>query len=269
MTQTKNIIFIPAIAREKGDRHLGYKYGIASWKKWAEKNNAEVFVMDKLIYPEREMLITWQRWYVFDILEANGIDTKLPKQILVTDADTIIHPNCPNFFNMTDMKYSAVNHGGDFEWVARSIKNYSKYLFNSDTPLMRVDEYLANGFVVINETHRELLSNILKMYHNNAERIVKSYEVIRTGKDQTVFNILRYKSGVKYTVLPREYSLQDLNRKNLLYTDSRYWFEDSLENLYQSGWIYQFNAIPENEFKRYTTYWMERIYKELYGDDIQ
>jgi len=34
--------------------------------------------------------------------------------------------------------------------------------------------------------------------------------------------------------------------------------------LYNSGWIYQFNAIPQNPMNRDRNYWMKRIYEELY-----
>jgi hypothetical protein len=36
-----------------------------------------------------------------------------------------------------------------------------------------------------------------------------------------------------------------------------------MENLFNSGWIYQFNSIPENSMNRDRKYWMERVYKEL------
>ena len=39
----------------------------------------------------------------------------------------------------------------------------------------------------------------------------------------------------------------------------------SLTNLYNSGWVYQFNAIPQNELGRDRSYWMKRIYEELYN----
>ena len=62
------------------------------------------------------MKITWQRYYVFDILEANDIDYN---QILMVDADTIVHPDCPNFFELTDSKYCGVMNDGCYEWVTR------------------------------------------------------------------------------------------------------------------------------------------------------
>ena len=55
-------------------------------------------------------------------------------------------------------------------------------------------------------------------------------------------------------------------RKNLLYIPGYSWGEDTLDNLYNAGWIYHFNAIPQNQAKRDSAYWMKRVYEELYGD---
>ena len=77
-------------------------------------------------------------------------------------------------------------------------------------------------------------------------------------------NCMRKEFDVDMNILPREFSLMDLYRKNLFYVDERCWWEDDLTNLYNSGWIYQFNAIPQNPMNRDRNYWMKRIYEELY-----
>ena len=48
----------------------------------------------------------------------------------MVDADTIVHPNCPNFFNETDGKYCGVMNDGDYEWVLRSIRGFGNELFD-------------------------------------------------------------------------------------------------------------------------------------------
>lgn len=64
----KNIVFIPYIKRKtqlgesgvaKPRWDAGYDYGIDSWKKWCKKNDCELIIMDELMVPETEMLITW------------------------------------------------------------------------------------------------------------------------------------------------------------------------------------------------------------------
>ena len=107
----KNIVFIPYIKRQsnlgnsgvsKPRWDAGYDYGIASWKAWCKKHNYELIIMDALMVPEEEMLITWQRWNALEILENSNIKYD---QVLIVDADSIVHPNCPDFFKLTNKKF--------------------------------------------------------------------------------------------------------------------------------------------------------------------
>ena len=100
----KNIVFIPSIDLGNS-RSDSYHYSIKSWKRWCDKNDCELFVLEDLLFPVERMKVTFQRYYLFDILEDNNIDYD---QILMVDADTIVHPDCPNFFEESDGKYCGV-----------------------------------------------------------------------------------------------------------------------------------------------------------------
>ena len=92
----KNIVFQVNI---KGKRHKSaFDYSTKSWKNWSSKNNCEVFILDDFVVDESYMKPNWQKWYVYDLLESSNIDYD---KICVVDADTIIHPDCPNFFDET------------------------------------------------------------------------------------------------------------------------------------------------------------------------
>ena len=121
----KNIVFIPSIDLGN-ERNRSYEYSVKSWKHFCDKYDCELLVWEDLLYPIEYMKITWQRYYLFDFLEENKIEYN---QILMVDADTIVHPDCPNFFNETDDKYCGVMNDGCYEWVSRSIKNYGDYIF--------------------------------------------------------------------------------------------------------------------------------------------
>ena len=108
--------------------------------------------MSDLLCDESEMLITWQRWQVLNILEHNEIDYD---QVLVVDADSIVHPDCPNFFEMTEHKLCGAQFDGSWDWVLRGIENYSKYMF--DGYMMPWHEYFDCGFIIVNE--KRWLSN--------------------------------------------------------------------------------------------------------------
>ena len=91
----KNIVFIIAV----GDKPE-YKVSIQSWKRWADKNNCDVLVLDQPIVPMEDMHIIWQRYFLFDIYDANKIRSD---QTLIVDADTIVHPDCPNFLSKKNL----------------------------------------------------------------------------------------------------------------------------------------------------------------------
>ena len=125
----KDIVFIPNIDLGNG-RSDNYNYSINSWKHWCDKNDCELIELKDLVLPVEEMKITWQRYYVLDILDENKIDYN---QVLIVDADTIIHPNCPNFFNETNGRYAAVMNDGDYEWVNKSVSQYGVEFFNKNS----------------------------------------------------------------------------------------------------------------------------------------
>ena len=94
-----NVVSNPQIHGRKWPGDISpYEYSIESWKRWASKNNSEVIVMEDLLCPTKQMGIAWQRHHVMDMLENENIEYD---QILIVDADTIVHPECPNFFELS------------------------------------------------------------------------------------------------------------------------------------------------------------------------
>ena len=251
----KNVVFIPYIKRENdvtksssighSNRHSGYEYGIKSWKSWCKKHDCELYIMDELLLPESEMLITWQRWQVLNILEHNKVDYN---QVLIVDANN---------------KFTSVLTDGDYEWVNRAINGYSKMFFDKEYCIPSF-EFFMTGFVIVNKEHKKFFNKVFDWYDNNKKEVIQSYDTLLTGSDIALMNCLRKEFGVELNLLSREFGLMDLVRKNLLYVDERSWWKDDLTNLYNSGWVYQFNAIPKNPLNRDRTYWMKRIYEELY-----
>ena len=259
----KNVVFMMDIdlagdGRYSSNRRLSYKYSIDSWKQWCDKNDCELFVLNDLLFDYQRMAICFQRYYLFDILEENNIDYN---QVLMVDADTIVHPNCPNFFEETDNKYCGVKCDGCYEWVSRSIKNYGDYIFKNQDKIKSWN-YINGGFQIVNKKHKQFFQDVVKFYWENSDSLIQAQETFKVGTDQTVINYLLKKWNIDVKILPSCYNLQDLFRKNLLHIPGHSWWEDKLDNLYNSGWVYHFNAIPQND--RHSNYWIERTYKELY-----
>ena len=252
----KNVVFLVNI--QLGTRaKKAFQYSIDSWKNWCNKRGFETLILTESIHSENYMKPNWQKWYLFHLLEKNNIKYD---QILIVDADTIVHPDCPNFFEETEGKFSVVRNDGCYEWVNRSIKGYSNLMF--DKTLITPQRYFNTGFMVVNEKHKEFFKIVIEWYHNNVEMINEAQRTIQASTEQTPLNFLTRIHNIDLKFLPLTYNLQDLFRKNLLHIPNHSWWEDSLENLYSSGWVYHFNAIPQNE--RHVDYWMKRVYEELY-----
>jgi hypothetical protein len=247
----RNIIFLTAIKFPGQEyRSAPYNYGINSWKYWCDKNDCDLFVLDESIFDPGYCKPNFYRYWAFDLLDANEIEYD---QICLTDADCIIHPDCPNFFELTDRKYTVTNIEGSYDWVCRSIENYGKYIFKDSFPLHK---YFNAGFQVINEIHRPLFNKLHKFYENNREQIIWMQNNFMVGTDQPLINFIVNLSDTETKYLHYQYCMADLARKEILDNDMTF-------TKIFSG-IYQFNAIPNNVNAEKTMYWMKRTYKELY-----
>jgi len=260
---SKNIIFItaidiPSMKQTRKDYDVSaYNYGIRSFKNWAKNNNSEVVILDELIHDHEEMKVNFQRYYVFDLLEQNNIDYD---QILITDADCIIHPECPNFFELSEHKYAVTRTIGSVDWMLRSYENYSKYLF--DNKKFPYYNYFNAGFQVINKEHKDIYKNMLSLYMNNKDRIKELMKTFGVGTDQPIINFLVNLSDTDVKFLPYEFCMTDLYRLEILREDM----------LFARKWkgIYQFNCLPSKDGRALfgdVKYWMEKTYKFLYGDN--
>lgn len=252
----KNVIFIPNVATGDG-RSTPYHYSVKSWKHWAEKHNVLVLEWDEPIMDTSKFPIIMQREWVFDILEHNDIDYD---QILIVDADTIVHPDCPNFFKETNHNYAAVVNNGCYEWVTRSVRGWGDAMFPNE-PLVKPYDYFNTGFVVVNKKHKPFFDEIKDLYLNRGEEIKHYRDTIKASTGQTMVNFMLKKNNIEVTKLSEGYNLQDLFRKNLLHIPGHSWFSDDLHFL-DAGWVYHFNAIPQNP--RDVSYWMKRTYNKLY-----
>ena len=254
----KNIVFMMDIklndeqGRYTQSRSLPYSFSVKSWQKWCEQNNAELLVLDSLLLPKEDMGICWQRYFLFDILESNKIDFN---QVLMVDSDTIIHPECPDFFQLTNRQYSGIHNEGSYDWIFRSIENYSKFIFND----RQIDwwKYINGGFQIVNSQHKNFFKSVTEFYFANKESLTQIQNTYHVGTDQTPLNYLLQIHDIKTTLLPYEFNMTDMARKEILDQDL---------TMTKLGWIYHFNAIPNNTDNQATYYWMKKTYDHLYGN---
>tara|TARA_R100000908_G_C3756178_1_gene150808 strand:+ start:1029 stop:1799 length:771 start_codon:yes stop_codon:yes gene_type:complete len=252
-----NIVFIPNI-NTGNDRNNPYHYSVKSWEKWAQQyNDIEIIEWNEPIMDPKQFKITLQRYWAHDILKHNNIEYN---QILIVDADTIIHPECPNFFKETNGEFGVVLNNGCYEWTTRSIEQWGNTLFPNE-PKIKSWKYFNGGFQITSKKHIPFYTQVQNYYTENIDLINELGQKIKAGTDQTIINYLVSQNKIPTLYLPECYNLQDLFRKNLLHIPNHSWFKDDLKFL-EAGWVYHFNAIPQNP--RHVNYWMERTYKELY-----
>jgi hypothetical protein len=212
-----NIVFIPNISI--GDnRNSPYHYSVKSWSKWAEQyGDVDVIEWTDPITDPSQMKITLQRYWVHDILAANDIEYD---QVLLVDADTIIHPNAPNFFKETNGEFSVVLNNGCYEWVTRSVSRWQEYLFSKEAAIPTW-KYFNGGFQITSKKHIPFYKFVQEYYSTNLNQIKQLQEQIKAGTDQTIINFITQQFGVEVNYLPEHYNLQDLFRKKLItYTRS-------------------------------------------------
>jgi len=233
-------------------RSLPYEYSISSWEKWVKKHkNIDMFVLEDLLLPISDMGICWQRYYLFDLLKQNNIKYN---QILMVDADTIVHPDTPRFFELSQHNFTVAEFGGSWDWVLRSMDIYSKYIFSDY--MFDFYKYFDAGFMICNNFHEILYKSILDLYNNRIDEF-KQLESFHVGTDQTPVNFMIHLNNIPLTQLPYEYNMIDMNRKEILTDDLLFT---------KFGYIYQYNAIPNNKNNEQTLYWMKKTYEYFYGE---
>ena len=247
-----NVVYIINIATDrKPGRTVPYKFGIESWKHYCNKHNAKLVVLEEPILPYDDLRPNWHKVFIFDLLEQSNIDVD---KILIVDADTIVHPDAPNFFDVAEDKFCVVNNIGSYDWLFRSIENYKKYIFNNYN--FDVTKYFNSGVLILNKTHKEFFNKVKDFYFANKENLVKMQETFFTGTDQPVLNFMCQIENVDMKFLPYEFNMQDLHRREALNENMPY---------LNMGYIFHFNAIPNNGDNSKTMHWMETTYNKLYA----
>jgi len=225
-----------------------YELSINSWKHFCKKHSAELFLLEEPIVDVDVMNVIWQRYYLFDLLEANNIEYN---QILIADSDTLVHPDCPNIFELTHNEYTLVHDDGSYDWILRGMEHYRRELFHNEW--FGFWEYGNAGLQIVNRNHKEFFKEMRTLYFNNAElikHIVKTYGI---GSDQTILNFMLHRHKVKRTMLPYQFNMTCMPKKEIL-------GDDMLHT--KVGWIMHFNGLPNKE--KSVPYWMEKTWKYLY-----
>ncbi len=253
----KNVIWWPAVKVEEHKNKYGnydyFDYSRKSWEYWCEKNDVLFVPFEKPIEDDLfKFRINWQKAiFVFDELERRNIDYD---QIALVDSSVIVKWDCPNFFNLTDRKFTVTREMDNLRWVKDSVDGYKEF-FNGFE--LDISKYFRSGFMVFNESHRDFFNSFKKLYLENSDTFIELQDkIVRKGNDQTPINYWIQKNNVELNLLPHTlWMCSHLHRKEML---GHNWQLDEDKTpffiKYANNWM--FNGIPKEQ----RTEWMGKTW---------
>lgn len=220
------------------------KYCIESWKRWGEKHNAQVLELDE---PFGNIEPHWFKTYVFQLLENSEINYD---RVLVVDNDTIVSPDCPDFFELvSEDKIGVVPDDVNYDWTIRSTDAYHKHVFES-FPRFDPFEYFNSGFIVLSKEHKIVYDKVVEFLGQNYGSLNWVQSTYGVGRDQTPLNFLLRKYSTGLQTLSKKFNLQGIISKEI--TDPKM--------LQDMAYVYHFNAMP----REHRTTLMHNTFKFLY-----
>ena len=241
-----NVVFIHSIGYRPE-----YEICKKSWSDWCSKNNVELFVLNQPVLPVESMFPNYQRYFMFELLKDSGVDYD---RVLTIDADTLIHPDTPNFFELTDPeKLYMIHDDGSYDWILRGMEHYVREIKELENCWFDIGEYGNSGFQLLSKKHENFYKHMLDFWNTNRQKIVEVSETYGVGKEQTLWNFLIRKFGVEYELLPYEWNMTGMVKKEILTNDFLFT---------KLGWIYHFNGIP-GKHEGVVADWMHGTYKYL------
>ena len=202
------------------------EYCFNTWKSWCNKHDIDFIILDEPIADTHYTKPTWQRWYIWDILENSGLNYD---KVALIDNDTMIHWNSPNIFNEIDDEIGVCVDNDNINWVNQSIKGYN-HMFDTNIDWT---EYFNCGMVVLSKSSKEFCKEITQFWENNHEKLVHLQDTLSKGTDQTPVNFIAKKYKVKY--LNKKWNLTHLYRKEIL--------NDLV--FVECGYIFHFNGFDK------------------------
>jgi len=226
----KNILFFTALKANDPNMHSYQEWSLKTWKWYAQKHDMELFILNEPLYDTEWMRPTWQRWYVYDLLEANGIEYN---QVALIDIDTMVRWDCPDIFELAGDSYAGVIDDFSLEWTNNSIWGYQKFF---PEVVLEWTNYINNGMLVLPTNGKEFCDKVKKFYMDNVDELRQmQHHTLKKGTDQTPINVLaREFFGDSINYLPKKFNMTHLHATHAL-----------IDNIYiKCGYIWHFNGLP-------------------------
>lgn len=219
------------------------QYCINSWKHWADKVGAEVVTLNE---PVGDVEPHWGKVFPFQLLDSSEINYD---RVLVVDNDTIVHPDCPNFFDLVpEDEIGVVCDDVNFDWTIRSTDAYHKHVF-SDYNRFDPFEYFNSGFIVLSKKHRDVYNLIIEFLSENYQQLNWVQENYGVGRDQTPLNFLLRKHS-KLNFMSKRFNCQGLLSKEIV----------DPSKLKEMVYVSHYNAMP----REHRDVLMKQMYSYFY-----
>ena len=211
-----NVVFIPSIqSKHLTDVDSYSDYSLKTWKHYCDRIGAKLFVMNEPIHDPDKMKVTWQRWYVHDLLEHNNIDYD---KIFMVDLDTMIRWDAPNIFEDEwigkNSDFAACVDNENLRLVNYSVEGY-QHLFNDVS--LDWERYFNCGVIFMTKKMAKISKTITDFYFDNEEEILKlQHETLKKGSDQTPVNYIVNREMSNVNLLSKRWNLTHLMRKEIL-----------------------------------------------------
>ena len=161
------------------------------------------------------------------------------------------------FFGLIDSikkKIMKILIGFTYKYADLCIAN-SKYIF--DGFMMPWEQYFDAGFLIVNKNHKQFYQDIVSFYFTHQDNLVQLQNTFFNGTDQTPVNMLTHLHKIDLKLLPYEFNMNDMARKEILNEGLLFT---------KVGWVYQYNAIPNNKENKITNHLMKKTYEHFYGE---
>tara|TARA_R100000008_G_C3572347_1_gene163007 strand:+ start:316 stop:1113 length:798 start_codon:yes stop_codon:yes gene_type:complete len=244
----KNVIYWIGVKNSQlNDKYGGFEYFEYSkntWKFWCEQNDCIFVEFDTPVEEDLfKFRVNWQKAiFVFDELERRGIEYD---QIALVDSSCMIKWNAPNFFELTERKFTGWPDIDNMKWIYQSIQGYKEFFDNYE---LDQKKYISSGFIIFNEQHKEFFKSFKNLYYENIDTFVNLQDnIVQKGTEQTPFNYWLQMQGIDVkTDLPPAFKLTHMQRNNMFHHNWQL-KKDTTPYFIKYGYNWIFNGIPKNE----------------------
>lgn len=250
--EKRNVIYWVGIKDQRNAEKYGnfeyFDYSKNTWKEYCKKYDCHFVEFDTPI--EEDLLKFRPNWqkaiFLFDELERKGINYD---QIALVDSTLMTMPQCPDFFQLTEHKFTGWCDTDNMRWIYDSIEGYKPFFNNFE---FDQNKYINSGFIIFNETHKEFFNSFKQLYYDNTDEFIKLQDdIVKKGTEQTPFNYWLQINNIEVNrTLPVAFKMTHMHRKDLFHHN---WqldgteFEDKTPFFIKYCYIAIFNGIPKDQ----------------------